>query len=141
VAENKTKLDAEAAWPIGLVYSDAASPFAQHQVLAIGYMENGDGTAVLNVWDNNDGNKPRAFGLDLRGDELQVANSDRPLKGIFLEDYSSRQPPMSLRLPVLRHEEVFWLGGTGDVSSNWRNDNLDSGGLASAVWYSNSQFC
>jgi hypothetical protein len=26
----KSKLDAEAAWPIGLVYSDAASPFAQH---------------------------------------------------------------------------------------------------------------
>ena len=31
----KGKLDAEAAWPIGLVYSDNATPIEQHQVLAI----------------------------------------------------------------------------------------------------------
>ena len=24
-------------------------------------------------------------------------------------------------------EEVFWIGADGDVSSNWRNDNVDSG--------------
>lgn len=94
------KLDAEAAWPIGLIYSDNASPFEQHQVLAVGYMDNGDGTATLTVWDNNDGNQPRPFGLDMRGDELQVSNSkdNRPIKGIFLEDYASHQPPSSLKL-------------------------------------------
>ena len=81
-------------------------------------MDNGDDTATLTVSDNNDGPQPRAFGLDTRGDELQVSNSknNRRIKGIFLEDYSSRQPPLSLKLPVLNHEEVFWLGGAGDVT-------------------------
>ena len=92
------KLNAEAAWPIGLIYSDSASPFAQHQVLAVGYTDNGDGTGTLTVWDNNDGNQSRVFGLDMRHDELQVSNSDRPLKGIFLEDYTPRQPPLSQKL-------------------------------------------
>jgi hypothetical protein len=65
-------------------------------------MDNGDGTATLTVWDNNDGNRARAFGLDMRGYELQVTNSDKSIKGIFLEDYSSRQPPMSLKLPPVQ---------------------------------------
>jgi hypothetical protein len=95
----KAKLDAEAAWPIGLVYSDSPSPIAQHQVLAIGYSDFGDGTATLKVWDNNDVIQPRFLGLDFRGDELQVSNSDRPLKGFFFENYGPSQPPLSLRLP------------------------------------------
>jgi hypothetical protein len=94
----KAKLATEAAWPIGVIYGDSVVPTDQHQILAIGAIENGDGTARLIVWDNNDGHCQRELLLDFRGDELQVSNSKRPIKGIFLENYSSRQPPDTLRL-------------------------------------------
>jgi len=93
------KLDEQAAWPIGLVYGDSPNPIDQHQVLAVGYNDHHNGTATLTVWDNNDSNVSRDLALDFQGGELQVGNSNRPLKGIFLEQYSSRQPPDSLRLP------------------------------------------
>jgi hypothetical protein len=94
----KGRLDEQAAWPIRLIYGDDASPVAQHQVLAIGYADAGGGRGTLTVWDNNDANYPRGLGLDLSGDELQVTNSDRPLKGFFLEEYAPQQPPEELRL-------------------------------------------
>ena len=59
---------------------------------------NNDGTGTLTVWDNNYANQSRELALDFRGDELQVGNSNRPLKGIFLEKYSSHQPPDNPRL-------------------------------------------
>jgi hypothetical protein len=95
----KDKLDSEAAWPIGLIYGDSANPIDQHQVLAIGYTDAGNGLATLTVWDNNDGNRPSTLGLDFRGDELVASGSTRDLKGVFLEDYSPREPPSSLKLP------------------------------------------
>jgi len=95
----KSQLDGEAAWPIGLIFGDNASPFAQHQVLAIGYTDNGDNTGSLTIWDNNDANERRTLGLDFRGHELQATNClEGPLKGVFLEAYSSHQPPLSLKL-------------------------------------------
>jgi hypothetical protein len=33
-------------------------------------------------------------------------------------------------VPLLRtpgHEELFWIGANGDISSNWRNDTVDNG--------------
>jgi len=93
------KLDGQAAWPVGLVYGDSANPIDQHQILAINYSDKHDGTANLTVWDNNDAAQSRVLTLDFRGSELHVGNSQRPLKGIFLEEYSPHHPPDSLRLP------------------------------------------
>jgi hypothetical protein len=97
----KAKLDAQAAYPIGIVFGDTIVPTEQHQILAVGYSDPGDGTATLDVWDNNDANLPRSLTLDFRGSELQVSNflNNRPVKGIFLEGYSPAVPPASLHLP------------------------------------------
>jgi hypothetical protein len=96
----KAVLDMEAARPIGLIYGDSTLPTDQHQILAIGYADPGDGTASLEVWDNNDGAQSATLNIDFRGNELQVTgNRDgRPIKGIFGEDYFFAQPPLSLKL-------------------------------------------
>jgi hypothetical protein len=96
----KAKLDEEAAWPIGLVYGDSVNPIDQHQVLAIGY-EDSDAGQRLTIWDNNEGNRGRTLILDFSGEELGVGqfSSSRPIKGIFLEDYSSKVPPENLKPP------------------------------------------
>jgi hypothetical protein len=99
----KSKLDAEAAWPIGLIYPNDISPFDQHQVLAIGYTDNQDGTGQITIWDNND-SPPDAQGwaIDFRGSELQMnqisGTSREAPKGLFLENYSPQRPPDSLKL-------------------------------------------
>lgn len=96
----RTRLDSEAAWPIGFVYGGNASPIDQHQVLATGYTDRGDGTATLTIWDNNDGATGRTLNLDMRGDQL-VVSSDNPelndIKGIICEAFTARMPPDSLR--------------------------------------------
>ena len=95
----KHTLDREAAWPVGLIYGDTASPFSQHQVLAVGYEDNGAGTEVLRIWDNNDANgMQRGLKLDFSGDALTVTGQrNHDIRGIFLEDYSARRPPWSLK--------------------------------------------
>lgn len=93
----RAQLDREAAWPIGLVYGDSGIPIDQHQVLAIGYEDRGNGTASLTIWDNNHGSRSDDLQLDLRGGELNVTGADHPLKGIICEEYSFKLPPASLR--------------------------------------------
>jgi hypothetical protein len=106
----KSVLDMEPARPIGLIYGDSKLPTDQHQILAIGYSDPGDGTASLTVWDNNYGAQSSTLNIDFRGSELQVTGTYddgrpikdlRPIKGIFVEDYSFAQPPLSLKLPWL----------------------------------------
>ena len=115
----KSALDAQAAWPIGLLFGDSGAPWDDHQLLALSYLDNGNGTAILTVWDNRDTPPPcpgrpdlrcpfpRNLNLDFTGDELTVTldpadpdpgGSDFDIKGIFLEEYSPLQPPDSLRL-------------------------------------------
>jgi len=95
----RTRLDHEAAWPIGFIYAGNASPIDQHQILAIGYDDQGDGTARLIIWDNNDGRRQQSLNLDFRGDQLFI-NSFNPklndVKGIICEDYAFKMPPTSL---------------------------------------------
>jgi hypothetical protein len=93
----RVRLDREAAWPIGLVYANSANPVDQHQVLAIGYEDRGNGTPLLTIWDNNDGARSRYLYLDMRGGELNAAGADHPLKGIICEEYAFKLPPASLR--------------------------------------------
>lgn len=85
------RLDREAAWPIGFIYGGNASPIDQHQVLAIGYGDRGDGTASLTIWNNNDGAVSRNHGLNFRGDQLFANSSNSNLndiKGIICEEYA-----------------------------------------------------
>ncbi|MDH5193167.1 MAG: hypothetical protein OEW32_05725 [Nitrospira sp.] len=96
----KNILDREAAVPVGYILGTSANPIDQHQVLAIGYKDVGNGVATLTVWDNNEANASRNLQLDFRGPELQVGNAHRGkvLKCIFAEKYSPRIPPASLKL-------------------------------------------
>lgn len=96
----RERLDHEAAWPIGFIYGGTANPIDQHQVLAIGYSDHGDGTASLTIWDNKDGAMLQFLNLDLRGDQLFVNASNSELndvKGIICEEFSPQLPPASLR--------------------------------------------
>jgi hypothetical protein len=96
----RVKFDREAAWPIGFIYGANASPIDQHQVLAIGSDDRGDGTATLTIWDNNDGATSQNLNLDFRSDQLLVnsSNSDlNDIKGIICEEYAFKMPPASLR--------------------------------------------
>lgn len=93
----KQTLDQQAAVPVGFIFGNSANPTAQHQVLAIGYRDPGDGTATLTVWDNNDKNVSKDLALDFRGSELQVSNFPN-LKCFFVEKYSPLRPPDSLKL-------------------------------------------
>lgn len=93
-------LDSQAAVPIGYIFGSSANPIDQHQVLAIGYRELGNGKATLTVWDNREKNVSRDLELDFRGSELQVANAfnGEALKCIFAERYMPQTPPASLKL-------------------------------------------
>lgn len=93
----RMRLDREAAWPVGFVYGSTPNPIDQHQVLAIGYEDNGDGTAILKIWDNNHGAMWSIIRLDFRGSELNADGTSDPLKGIICEEYSFKMPPASLR--------------------------------------------
>jgi len=96
----KQHLDAQAAWPIGLVYSDSANPIDQHQILALDYTDPGSGVVTLSVWDNNDRNQAQKWAIDFRGAGLAVsgAANARPVAAIICEEYSYKKPPDVLRL-------------------------------------------
>ena len=55
----KDILDHEAAVPVGYIYGTSVNPIDQHQVLAIGYKDTGNGEATLTVWDNHERNVAR----------------------------------------------------------------------------------
>jgi hypothetical protein len=95
----KQRLDEEAAWPVGLIYGHSANPFDQHQLLAVGYQERGDGTGSIVAWDNSSPGNNTSLDLDFRGEHLQIGGWKHPLRGFFLEDYAPKVPPASLRLP------------------------------------------
>jgi len=96
------KLDYEAAWPIGLIYSDKRAPWDQHQVLAIGYTQIDEQSYNLTVWDNNDldnhyNSFDRVLTLRFDADRLRVdgyTNSD--VVGFFAEEYHPKIPPSQL---------------------------------------------
>jgi len=106
----KLRLDKEAGWPIGLIYEDSVLPIKQHQILAVGYVLNGN-KPILDIWDNNDMDPTshtvfgRRIMLDFTGDDLTVTEvptvstlreSIPHIKGIICEEYSFKQPPESL---------------------------------------------
>lgn len=94
----KEILDQQAAWPIGLIFGDRPFLWEQHQVLAIGYTDDGAGRGTLRIWPNEDGYEAKSVSLDFRGDELKAGGRYPTLKGFFRERYTPKQPPDSLRL-------------------------------------------
>jgi PASTA domain len=99
----KAHIDAGQPWPIGLIYS-GRSVWDQHQVLAYGYEDMGDGTGLVRVYDSN---VPHQYGdttdsimtLDFRGSSLVATSpSDGPgtVCGFFCSNYSFAAPPPGL---------------------------------------------
>ena len=86
-------LDEQAVWPIGLIHGDKPSLWGQHQVLAIGYTDDGSGRGTLDIWDNVDGNVRSELRIDFRGDELVTSGRHSTVKGFFCEQYRREQPP------------------------------------------------
>jgi hypothetical protein len=70
-----------------------------HQVLAIGYDDFGDGRGVLHLYDSNRPGFESKTVVDFNGDELVVLQEDAPssnrgpLKGFFISNYNLSTPP------------------------------------------------
>lgn len=84
-------------WPLCLIGS-STSPFNNHQVLAIGVDDPGDGTGTIYLYDSNGPGREQTIMVDFRGPVLQAVEScpspDRgPLRGFFCEHYSPAPPP------------------------------------------------
>jgi hypothetical protein len=93
----KKHIDNGEPWPICLV-GTSTSPFHNHQVLAYGYSDPGDGTGTVYVYDMNCPDKENTIHLDFRGIELMAdescASADRgALRGFFCEVYMPASPP------------------------------------------------
>jgi hypothetical protein len=93
----KAHIDAGQPWPLCLIGS-SPSPFHNHQVLAIGYDDPGDGTGVIHVYDMNGPGREQTISLDMRGTTLaaveSLPNAERgPLRAFFCERYTPAPPP------------------------------------------------
>lgn len=95
------------AWPIGFVYGSKGTITDEHQVLAIGYQDNGNGAGILNIWDNAWTGDVRpscqSIYLYLTGSEVMAASAQGPdyndIKGIICEQYAPVIPTASLQIP------------------------------------------
>lgn len=93
----KGYVDQGRPWPICLVGS-TTSPFNNHQVLAIGYDDRGDGTGTIYVYDMNCPGNEQTIKLDMRGSELRAEESCHidargALRGFFCEIYKPAALP------------------------------------------------
>ena len=93
----KEHIDAGQPWPIALI-GTTKNPCDNHQVLAYGYEDPGDGTGRIYVYDMNCPDAERKIKIDMRGRALlaveDCASTTRgPLQGFFCEDYKPAQPP------------------------------------------------
>ncbi|MBX0329069.1 hypothetical protein K2Z83_15425 [Oscillochloris sp. ZM17-4] len=96
-AELKRHIDTGHPWPLCLIGS-SISPFDNHQVLATGYDDHGDGTGVIYVYDMNSPGKEQTITIDTRFGQLaaveSVPNAERgPLRAFFCERYEPAPPP------------------------------------------------
>ncbi len=92
----KAHINAGEPWPIGLVGA-TTDPFMNHQVVAYGYDDNGDGRGTAYVYDMNCPGAEQTIQLDFRG-EVLIARESCPgargeLVGFFCEAYSPELPP------------------------------------------------
>ncbi len=102
----KQHIDAGQPWPIGLI-GTTSNPTSNHQVLAIGYEEPGDGSGTIYVYDSNSpggerritmANIASVVGNVLMASEEAASPARGPLRGFFCEAYSPRVPPVAVGL-------------------------------------------
>jgi hypothetical protein len=92
--------------PISLLFDDW-NIFDNHQVVAYGYGgDPSNGTAYINIYDNNNPNLELAISFDFMGSEMNgiIVDADNNrisepyseyLKGFFCTDYTPKTPPVS----------------------------------------------
>jgi hypothetical protein len=95
--ELKRHIDGDTPWPLALIGS-STNPFDNHQVLAYGYEDPGDGTGVIYLYDMNCPDREHTTRLDFRGEALEAKEScpghnRGPLRGFFCETYRPDEPP------------------------------------------------
>lgn len=105
----KQHLECDGPWPIAIV-GTTKNPTDNHQILAYGYEDNGDGTGLVYVYDNaaDHPQNENTISIDFRFDELMTKESAYPdtgfesargpLKGIFCSQYVPSIPPLALGL-------------------------------------------
>jgi hypothetical protein len=96
--ELKQYLDSGTPWPLCLI-GTSRSPFDNHQVLAIGYDDPGDGTGTLYLYDSNAPDVVSVTKLDFRHEYLVAEEScpspaRGPLRGFFCGAYTPQIPPL-----------------------------------------------
>jgi hypothetical protein len=107
----KSHLDAGSPWPIALV-GTTDNPSSNHQVLAYGYEDHGNGTGLIYIYDDAaalPSNVEHKITIDLTRAELATCESAHagtggfdtrrgPLKAIFCSEYWPDTPPIGLGL-------------------------------------------
>lgn len=93
----KQRIDSDRPQPLMLIGS-STNPFDNHQVLAYGYDDPGDGTATMYIYDMNCPDRENTIRCDFRGFALQAEEScpsapRGPLRGFFCNQYELTQPP------------------------------------------------
>jgi hypothetical protein len=99
----KRRLDAGRPWPIGLV-GRAGGSIANHQVLALGYDDPGDGSGTIVVYDSCCPRSAHTITLDFRGRSLSAdetcacTGTETRWKGFFCAVYTPARPPVAVGL-------------------------------------------
>ncbi len=93
----QNRLDRASPWPLMLI-GTARSPFDNHQVLAYGYDNPGDGTGTIFIYDMNCPDVENTLRLDfrygyLRAEESCPSVARGPLCGFFCNAYTAVTPP------------------------------------------------
>lgn len=93
----KQHLDEGTPWPLGYI-GTTQNPMDNHQVLAYGYEDNGNGTGRIYVYDSNCPDQESTIDLDFTGQTLSAQEScgsfDRgPLQGFFCSSYQPNSSP------------------------------------------------
>lgn len=107
----KKHIDAKTPWPIGLVGS-STDPFSNHQVVAYGYDDPGDGTGTIFVYDMNCPDSENTIHLNFGGPILTAKEScpskaRGELRGFFCEAYAFANPPdVGLQFSALQKEQT-----------------------------------
>lgn len=94
----KQHIDAGNPHPLCLL-GTTANPFNNHQVLATGYADPGDGTGTIFLYDMNCPRREQTIALDMRQSDHLRATESCPspprgdLRGFFCETYTPATPP------------------------------------------------
>ncbi len=98
----KAHLDRAEPWPVGLI-GETTSPTENHQILATGYEDRGDGLPVLFAYDSNRPGTESQLRMNFTGPTLDVYHSgyapngfnsnQGPIRGVYCEQYAQAIPP------------------------------------------------